>query len=88
MTLYAYAFYNRKVGAYTAPMFEQYDKELKTEIIKRGYVMAKDDDRANLDECDFYYLGKFDDVKGSFDLLEKPEFILSFGGKDDVRKEN
>lgn len=83
MILYGYAFYNRKVGAYMVPQFEPYDKELKTEMIKRAYVMAKDDDRANFDECDFYYLGQYDDKTAVFNLETKPEFLLAFGNKKD-----
>ena len=83
MILYGYCFYNRKVGAYLVPQFEPYDKDLKVEMVKRAYVMAKDDARADFDECDFYYLGQFDDKVGSFELIEKPEYLLAFGGKKD-----
>lgn len=82
MILYGYAFYNRKVGAYLVPQFEPYDKELKVEMVKRAYVMANDKDRADFDECDFYFLGQFDDKVGSFNLQDKPEYLLRFGNDD------
>lgn len=83
MILYGYAFYNRNVGAYMVPQFEPYDRDLKVEMIKRAYVCAKDVDREHMDECDFYYLGSFDDKLGGFNLSDKPEFLLSFGGDKD-----
>lgn len=83
MTLYGYCFYNKKVGAYTAPQFEPYNKDLKVEMMKRAYLQVDDKQRALLNESDFYYLGEFNDATASFILFEKPEFLMSFSGIQD-----
>ena len=83
MTLYGYCFYNKKVGAYTAPQFEPYNKDLKVEMMKRAYLQVDDKQRAQLNESDFYYIGEFNDANGQFTLSEKAEFLMSFSGIQD-----
>lgn len=75
MILHGYCYYNRKVGAYSAPSFESYEKELKKEMSHRGYLLAKDEQKATIEENDLYYVGTFNDKSGEFILLDKPEFL-------------
>lgn len=85
MKLYGYCYYNRKAGYYTPPIWNQYPKELMLEIIERSYAEASADEQAKLQECDFTYLGEFDDKSGIFNLELKPEFLRNF---TEVKKED
>ena len=77
MTLYGYCYYNRKAGYYTAPFFNQYGKEMMLELLERSYQDAPKDEQKRLQECDFMFVGEFDDKSGEFAIL-KPEFLRNF----------
>lgn len=81
MILFGYAYYNRKVGAYTDPRFETTTKENKIEAMQRAYVLTHDaNTRRDLSESDLVFVGTFDDKSGEFELVGKPEFLCNFGG--------
>lgn len=80
MTLYGYCFYNKKIGAYTAPVWNQFDKDIAKESQYRAFLMTnKEEEKVFYSENDFYYLGTFDDKSGEFNLNIKPEFLCAFG---------
>lgn len=83
MMLYGYCYFNRKAGFYTAPFFNQYEKEKMLELIERSYQGASPEEKKFMLECDFVYLGTFDDKSGAA-VLEKPEYLRNFVEKEEV----
>lgn len=77
MKLHCYCYYNRKGGFYTAPFFNQYDKEIMLQLLERSVATASKDEKTFLEECDFCYVGQFDDQSG-LAVLNKPEFLRNF----------
>lgn len=80
MKLYGYSYYNKLVGAFTAPQFINIDKDVKKEADQRAFLMSDKKEQATMKEHDLYYLGEFDDKSGSMKLSDKPEFVCSFNG--------
>ena len=64
MILHGYCYFNRKGGFYTAPFFNQYDRNVMLELIERSFNNATKDEKNFLLESDFVYIGKFDDHSG------------------------
>lgn len=76
--MYVYTYFNKKASFYEPPFYSPVEKEGMAESVKRAMILEPQQAKAtHKDECDFYYLGSFDDKVGQFDLVEKPEFILS-----------
>lgn len=80
MTQYIYSIYNKLVNAYNAPSFEILNVDQKKQAIARAVIMAKDEEREILKNCDLYFLGTFNDETGEITLQIKPDFVLAIGG--------
>lgn len=73
-----YAYYNKLVGAFVTPYFDELPKEAQIKQFERLAVLKPElCIEKGLDVVDLYYLGEFDDVKGEFKLEDKPEFLAS-----------
>lgn len=82
MKHYVYCYYKKKAGFFTQPVLNPYDTELIVDLTQRTFaanVGTPDHDAQS--ECDLYYLGQFEDVTGTFELLNHPEFLCSFVDK-------
>lgn len=76
--MYVYSYYNKKVGVYQDPFIQPTTKDLFPKLVTRSVVLnPKHAQEQHLYECDLYYLGTFDEETGSFDLLDKPEFLVT-----------
>lgn len=87
MKLKGYCYYNRKVGSYSIPQFDNFEKEDKVEIMQRTFIVTSDMNvKRELSESDLCFVGTFDDKAGKFEMLDKPEFLCNFslGGKEDA----
>lgn len=82
MKLYGYCYFNKKIGAYTAPQFLNIEPEVKKEADQRAFVMSKEEDKVLFGESDLYFLGVMDDKTAAIELKEKPEFICGFQVKE------
>lgn len=71
-----YSIRDNKSGVYNNPFYCVHLQDAK-----RQFARAANDDRLNLsmfsEDFDLYYLGVFDDQQGHFNLLDKPEFVMS-----------
>lgn len=80
-----YALYNKKVPFWNPPTFADTPKEAVTKNLRRYCLQNQDEARkAHYDECDLYYLGEFDEIKGKFALEMNPEFLCSLSDCFDV----
>lgn len=72
-----YALKNTKVGYWNPPTYSNMDKDDTKVALYRYCVMNSEDaKKAHYDECELYYLGEFDDVKGISHLLDEKEFLI------------
>lgn len=79
MILKGYTYYNRKVGSYSLPQFDNFEKKDKVEIMQRTFIVTNDlNVKRELSESDLCYVGTFDDKAGKFEMLDKPEFLCNF----------
>lgn len=69
------AFFNKLVGAYNDPFYEERTPDIVTESFARSAKFGKL--AAGAYECDLYHLGTFDDVTGELSLLQKPRLLLN-----------
>lgn len=75
-----YVLRNRLISAYNPPVFAVEDKESFKTNLSRFCVLEKDTAKKNhYDESELYFLGTYNDTEGSFELLDKPEFIIDLG---------
>lgn len=77
MEKYVYAFRDEKLGAFNDPQYDVMDKEHKKDIIARSCLQCPEEQRARVADTTLYFLGTFDDVKGTFNLLVYPELLLN-----------
>lgn len=72
------AYYDKKLGVYTQPIAMQ-DVSVEDMIEQVRRMCANPGIKENLFDNDLYVLGSYDDKLASFELLAKPEFIVSLG---------
>lgn len=76
MKKHVYAFYHVGAAFYLKPEINEIEKEnalisMKRDLLKNSQVYIKN----GIQDCDFVYLGTFDDETGSFD--GSPSILLS-----------
>lgn len=76
--MFIYSYYNRKTGSYEDPFVQPIQKDLFPKMVCRSVVLNPEDARkSHRYECDLFYLGTWDEETCHFDLLDKPEFLVS-----------
>lgn len=76
-----YALKNTKVGFWNPPTFSQMDKDdTKINLYRYCQLNQAESKKAHYDECELYYLGEFDDVRGEIKLADDKEFLLDLKG--------
>lgn len=76
MTSVLFSYYDKQIGAYTAPNpFQGTIEDLKTCIIRA--VKGKALKMPNMDVLDLYCMGTFDDETGVITTPEKPLYLLA-----------
>lgn len=76
-----YALKNTKVGFWNPPTFSQMDKDdTKINLYRYCQLNQAEAKKAHYDECELYYLGDFDDVRGELKLVGDKEFLLDLKG--------
>lgn len=70
--------YDKKLGIYSAPICVANDSN-EDLIEKYRRMCASDQLDVKVFDFDVYVLGTFDDKLGQYDLLAKPEFLVSLG---------
>ena len=78
MKLYVYSVRDKKLGAYGAPRFANDDSEHMSEGVARDLKRIKPEQIDEAADCALYYLGKFDDISGKFELLDQPEKLIDY----------
>lgn len=73
-----YSFYNRKISAYGLPVFHTEDADDMVQVVSRDFLASEPDAQVKLAEHLLYYLGTFDDVTCTFNLVT-PNVILDLG---------
>lgn len=69
---------DKKLGAFQPPLFEREDIEhVKVQTV-RSLKFVKPEEVARVADFALYFMGKFDDISGKFDLLPESEKILDF----------
>ena len=70
-----YTIYDKIAGVYGHPCCFANQavavRQMASYCLDKNSYLAKD--------CDIYFLGKFDEFTGTFELKDKPEFILNIG---------
>ena len=75
-----YCLRNKLVGAYEIPTYNEADKDSMTFQFRKAIILDPNKAKEmHLNECELYYLGSFDQLSGTFYLLEKPEFLMDCG---------
>lgn len=87
MILNGYCYYNRKIGAFTAPQFLQFSKEQKIEGDQRAFLLAEEKDKVLYEEMELHHIGTFDDVSGEL-KVHKPEFLCNFASSKGKKMKN
>lgn len=77
MKKFVYAYRDAKLGAFNDPKLDVMDKEHMAETIARSCIKCPEENKSFIADQTLYYLGTFDDVKGSFELEQYPELILT-----------
>ena len=86
MTKYIYALRDKKLGCFEPPHFS--DDDTKTTLAKtfRGLKLLDSKEAPRAKDMSLYYLGKFDDESGKFELLEHEEKLIDY--EDYIVKED
>lgn len=79
MKCYVYAFYNKLVGAYEKPIINNFPQEDFSELVVRDILVSDNAAKVRMQECQLFYLGKYDDKLAKFELESQPDFILDVG---------
>lgn len=88
--IYFYSYYNKKVRFWTPPFN---GGEIPPQAFVKGVARSiqlkrADAKKENLDECDLYLIGQFNDETGEMIVLEHPQQLLNcsdfFGGQIDA----
>lgn len=75
MKIFLYSMYDKKIGAFRAPVTSAYEQVSDFAEDVRRFVLSSEYQK-QLDECDIYYLGVFDDKVGEY-VTQKPQFVVS-----------
>lgn len=78
MKKFVFALRDKKLGAYQDPIFKVEDKEHVVESYARGLKLIRPEEVARARDMSLYYLGEYDDINGTFNLLEHEEKLLDF----------
>lgn len=78
MKKYIYCVRDKKLGAYDSPHYSNDDAEHMSEGIARELKRIKPEDISRAADCALYYMGKFDDISGKFELLDEPEKLIDY----------
>ena len=70
MKFNVYLIYNRKVGSYERPIFNQDEPDEFVERVHRDYLASGNEARARILECDLIHIGSFDDNTGKIIFIE------------------
>lgn len=63
--MFVYGYYNKKAGAYEDPFISPIAKDMFPKLVARGVVLNQEEARkSHKFECDLFYFGTFDEVKG------------------------
>lgn len=82
MKLQVFALKNVIVGYWNPPTFSPQDKDsVKTTLIRFCRQSTVEAKKAHYDECQLFYLGEFDDIKGKLILLDDPEYLCDLQGE-------
>lgn len=80
MKLQIFALKNVKVGYWNPPTFSNSDKEsVKASLYRYCQMNTVDARKAHYDECELYWCGEFDDIRGDIIPSEK-EFLIDLKG--------
>lgn len=72
-----YQLKNTKIPYWHPPVFSPLDKDdMKATTYRQCLLDPQKGKDSHLDECELYYIGQFDDVKGNIILEETKEFLL------------
>ena len=78
MERFVYVLRDKKLQSYLDPFFKDDDPEKTTIKTSRGLKLIPEDEKPRAKDMALYYLGKFDDESGKFDLLEHEEKLLDY----------
>lgn len=77
MILHIYAYKDIRIGAFKNPAYAPDEKDVVIEQTARYAILAKDEEKENLQFCQLFYLGDFDDKTGVITSVE-PVFLMDF----------
>lgn len=86
--LYYFAYYNKKVRFWNQVFTSgNVPPAAFAKGVARSILVEKSEAlKQHLDECDLYFIGRFDDTTGVFDVLDRPQLLLNcsdyFGGEN------
>lgn len=77
MEMSVYSFKNKFLGVFSQPFYVEVGPENYSASMTRSILTSDDSKKtAKIAGCQLYYLGKFDDEKGLFDLLGDPKVLI------------
>lgn len=76
MKLSVFVYKRKSAGFANAPVFTQYNKEQYVEGFKQGINDFKVEELEHFKDLELHYLGTFDNVALTFDLIGSDTFVL------------